>query len=132
MTAPTRNSIPLFDSSVNPGETTKATAAIAANPVGGNGGWIDISGYNGGVVGWSVTNGTSAPSTPLQFTVQFSSTNAAPKAAFDRWSGGGDVVAGSITSGLIPIPPEAKYVRVLGYGNRTNAANLYVEAMLKG
>lgn len=131
MTAPTRNSLIVFDAAVTAGTTTKATAIAASTQAAGNGGWFDISGYNGGVIGWSVTNGTSSPSTALQFTVQFSSSNSVPKAAFDRWSGAGDVVASSINSGIVPIPSEAKWVRVLGYGNQTNPANLYAEALLK-
>jgi hypothetical protein len=132
MTVPTRTSIVLFDSAVTAGSTTKATAAVGANPAAGNGGWIDISGFSGGTIGWSVTNGASAPSTALQFTVQYSSVNNVAKATFDRWSGAGDVAPNGFTSGLIPVPAEAKFARVLAYGNQTNQANLYVEALLKG
>lgn len=131
MTAPTRTSVIVFDASVTAGTTTKASAIAAATPAAGNGGWIDISAYNGGDIGWSVTNGGSAPSTALQFTVQFASVTGVAKGAYDRWSGAGDTVSNSITSGLIPIPTVAKFVRGLAYGNQTNAASLYLEALLK-
>lgn len=131
MTAPTRTSVPVFDAAVTAGATTKATAIAASTPATGNGGWIDISAFNGGDIGWSVTNGASAPSTALQFTVQFASAMSVAKGAYDRWSGAGDTVASSVTSGMIPVPATAKYVRGLAYGNQTNAASLYLEALLK-
>jgi hypothetical protein len=131
MTAPTRTSIIIFDAQVTAGSTTKATAVAASTPAAGNGGWIDISAFNGGDIGWSITNSASAPSTALAFIVQFSSTNNLAKGAYDRWQGAGDVVASSVTSGLVPIPATAKFVRGLGFGNQTNAAGLYLEAMLK-
>lgn len=131
MTAPTRTSIVVFDASVTPGATTKVTAIAASTPANGNGGWIDIGAYNGGDIGWSVTNGSSAPSTSLGFTLQFASASGVPKGAYDRWTGAGDTVASSVTSGIIPIPSSAKFVRGLAYGNQTNASSLYLEALLK-
>lgn len=133
MTAPTRNSIVVFDASVAAGIADKAAAMAGAAPAAGNGGWIDISGYNGGEMGWSIINGSSAPTVNPSFTVQFASaSNALLKATFDRWTGGGNTTPNSVTSGLIPIPSSAKYARGLGYGHQTNPVGLYLEAMLKG
>jgi hypothetical protein len=133
MTAPTRNTLTIFNAQVAPGSTTKATAAAAATQAAGKGDWSDVSAFNGGRIGAIVTNGASAPSAPLSFLIQLSDSNDGSNAV-DLWLGAGDTVSSSTgfpVSALIPLPSEAKYVRVLAFGNTTNAVGLKVVVFLK-
>lgn len=133
MTAPTRSTLVLFDAQVTSGSTTKATAATATTPATGNGGWKDVSACNGGRIGVIVTNGASAPGVALSYTVQVSDANDGTNIT-DLWTGAGDVASSSTgypVSALIPLPSEVKFVRVLAYGNTTNAVGLKASVFLK-
>lgn len=124
MTAPTRNSTTVFDAQVAAGTTTAATALAATTPQAGNGGWIDVRGFNGGYLAVSVTNGASAPGAPLKYIIQCTDVSGSTFFA-DRWAGAGDVVAaGYPKSALIQIPSEISFIRVLAFGNTTNNVGL--------
>lgn len=113
MTVPTRSTVTILAAtSVAAGGTKAAPAHTGA--------WVDVRTLNGGDIGWSVKNGASAPGVQGQFTLQVSDKNDGTNIA-DLWSGGGDTTANSETTGLIDLPNTASYVRMVCYGNTTNA-----------
>lgn len=129
MTAPTRNTVPIFASaSVGPGGTKAAPLAA------GTGAWVDVRAYNGGKLTWLVQNGTSAPGVQGQFTFQMADSFDGTTATnvTDIWSGGGDTVASSSNSNYVDLPAEASYVRMLCYGNTTNAVTFKGTLFAKG
>ncbi|WP_036170363.1 hypothetical protein [Massilia sp. 9096] len=86
-------------------------------------GWLDTkaaapNNFDSGVVGLSITNGTSAPGVPGSIVVQWSPDNGST--VYDLAGYAGDVVAGSTYSWSVDIPPGARYIRVIGFGNTTN------------
>jgi hypothetical protein len=124
MTAPTRSTIAILAVSQNAaGTTTKAAPGIV-------GPWVDVRGLNGGVIAWSVKNGT-APGAPGQFTVQGSDVNDGTNIT-DIWGGGGDIVLNSESTGMFDLPATVSYVRMICWGNTTNPvtfkSNLFAKA----
>ena len=118
MTAPTRSTIPVFPSaSVAPGGTKAAPTAA------GLGAWVDVRGLNGGQLTYSVKNSGSAPSVQGQFTFQVGDGNDTSTVTnvTDLWTGGGTTLANDETTGLLDLPATASFVRMLCYGNTTNA-----------
>lgn len=115
MTAPTRSTVPIFPSAAIAAGGTKAAPSS-----GGTGAWGDVRGLNGGKLAWLVQNGASAPGVQGQFTLQVAD-DAAGTNATDLWTAGGDTVASSVSTGLVDLPHEASFVRMLCYGNTTNA-----------
>jgi hypothetical protein len=118
MTAPTRSTIPVFAlTSVPPGGTKAAPVTAGQGP------WVDVRSLNGGKLTWLVKNGAIAPGVQGQFTFQiadsYDGTNATN--VTDLWTGGGDIVPSSENSNYVDLPAEASYVRMLCYGNTTNA-----------
>jgi hypothetical protein len=118
MTAPTRSTVTIFASAtVAPGGTKTA-------PGSGAGAWVDVRGLNGGEIAWSVKNGSSAPGVQGQFTLQIADAvdgSGVAANATDLWTGGGDTVASSESTGVVQLPATASYVRALNYGNTTNS-----------
>lgn len=126
MTAPTRSTVPIFaTAAVAPGGSKTAPVSGGAGP------WVDVRSLNGGQLAWSVKNSASAPSAPGQFTVQVADTSDGTNAT-DLWTGGGDMVASSETTGLIDLPATASYVRALNYGNTTNSVTFRHTLFAKG
>ena len=119
MTAPTRSTVTIFAAlAIAPGGTKAAPATNGA------GAWIDVRGLNGGEIAWSVKNGSIAPGVQGQFTLQVADAvdgSGVAANATDLWTGGGDIVASSESTGLVQLPPTASYVRALNYGNTTNS-----------
>lgn len=70
-------------------------------------------------MGLSVTNGSSAPGVAGTLLVQWSPDNGTT--VYDYWGMGGDTVASSSNSQTVWIDPGIRYIRVIGYGNTTNA-----------
>lgn len=105
--------------------TAGAAASTKAAP-GAIGAWIDCRTYYGGELGYSITNGASAPGAAGTLLFQVSPDNGVT--VFDYQLAGGDTVASSVTSGAIILDRGVMYVRAIGYGNTTNpvsfAANL--------
>lgn len=133
MTAPIRNTVVLFDAQVNAGITSKKVADAASTAATGNGGWVDISGSNGGVIGVIVTNGVNAPGAPLKYVIQVSDVNTGVNITELR-NGAGDTApaaTGYPVSVAISLRPEFKYARVLSYGHTTNSVGLRVVVFLK-
>lgn len=115
MTAPTRSTVTIFAAlAIAPGGTKTVPATNGA------GGWVDVRGLNGGQLAWSVKNGSSAPGVQGQFTLQVADDSTGTNAT-DLWTGGGDTVASSETTGLLDLPATASFVRALNYGNTTNS-----------
>lgn len=115
MTAPTRSTVTIFASAAIPAGGTRAAPAA-----GGTGPWVDVSALNGGRLAFSVKNGASAPGVQGQFTFQVSDSSSGVNAT-DLWVGGGDTIANSETTGMIDLPSEASFVRMICFGHTTNS-----------
>lgn len=98
--------------------TSGAAASTKAAP-GATGAWIDCRAYYGGELGYSITNGASAPGVGGTLLFQMSPDNGTT--VFDYQMVAGDAVASSVTSGAIQLDRGVMYIRVIGYGNTTNA-----------
>lgn len=98
--------------SVPAGGTKTSPQAAGVGPA------IDLRNYAGGDLGYSLTNGASAPGAAPTLSIQDS-----PDGTkwYDYQIVGGDTVASSFSSGTISIDRKIMYVRVVVYGHTTNA-----------
>lgn len=113
MTAPVRSSVAILpEQPVAPGTSNRWAPALV-------GGWVNVQTFNGGVVGVSVKNGASPPSIQGQFALQMSDAEDGTN-VFDVYSAGGNITAGADVTFTIPLPAEAKFVRLICYGNTVN------------
>lgn len=123
MTAPTRSTVTILAATQSTGGTKAAPAATGA--------WVDVRGLNGGDIAWSVKNSASAPGVQGQFALQVSDKNDGTNVA-DLWQGSGTSAASDEVTGLIDLPNSVSYVRMICYGNTTNAvtfaASLFAKA----
>lgn len=99
-----------------------AAASSRAAP-GAASSWLDTkaaapNNFDGGTVGVSVQNG-SAPGVPGTILVQWSPDNGVT--IYDVGGIAGDLIANSFYSASIDISPSMRYIRVIGFGNTTNA-----------
>ena len=118
MTAPTRSTVTIFAAlAISPGGTKAAPSANGAGP------WVDVRGLNGGQIAWSVKNGSSAPGSPGQFTLQVGDGNDTSNVTnvTDLWTGAGTLTPSEESSNLVDLPSTASFVRALNYGNTTNS-----------
>ncbi|MDQ2822737.1 MAG: hypothetical protein M3Y65_20560 [Pseudomonadota bacterium] len=99
--------------------TTAGAAASTKAAPGATGGWIDCRAFYGGELGYSITNGASAPGVAGTLLFQVSPDNGAT--VFDYQIAGGDTAASSVSTGSIILDRGVMYVRAIGYGNTTNA-----------
>lgn len=83
--------------------------------------WQDMTGSYGGDVGLRIVNGT-APGIAPTLVIQFSPDNGTT--VYDYATVGGDVTASSDNSSTIWIDQGLGYIRVIGYGNTTNAVTV--------
>lgn len=90
--------------------------------------WLDLGVYDGGDMGLSITNGSSAPGVPCTVLIQWSPDNGTT--VYDYWTMAGDINNSSVNSNTIWIDPGLRYVRVIGYGNTTNSVT--VSAVFSG
>jgi hypothetical protein len=83
------------------------------------------TGYGGGL-GWSIKNGASAPTVAptLMFQVSVDGTNGSWR---DYHTTGGDTVNNSENTGFIELSRGAFYIRVIVFGNATNAITIAAE-----
>ena len=100
-----------------------AAGSSKASP-GANSGWIDTgsnsaNAADGGDMGLSITNGSSAPGVAPTILLQWSPDNGAT--VYDYQAFGGDTIASSINTTTVWVDPGMRYLRVIGYGNTTNA-----------
>lgn len=98
--------------------TSGAAASTKAAP-GAIGAWIDCRTYYGGELGYSITNGASAPGVAGTLLFQMSPDNGVT--VFDYYPIAGDTIASSVTSGALVLDRGVMYIRAIGYGNTTNA-----------
>lgn len=98
--------------------TSGAAGSTKAAP-GAAGAWIDCRAYYGGELGYSITNGASAPGVAGTLLFQMSPDNGTT--VFDYYSVAGDTVVSSVTSGALLLDRGVMYIRAIGYGNTTNA-----------
>jgi hypothetical protein len=84
----------------------------------GASGALDARSYYGGALTYKLTNNASAPGVAPIITFQSSPDNTN---WFDYYTVGGDTVASSINSGTLTLDRGVMYIRVIVYGNTTNA-----------
>lgn len=99
-----------------PAGGTKASPALTGTGV-------DIRAYDGGDLGWTITNGSSAPGVGGAMTIQWSTDNGT-SGWYDITTVGGDVAASQTYSGTIEIDPGMGYLRIIGWQNTTNAVTM--------
>jgi hypothetical protein len=85
------------------------------------GGAIDCRAYYGGDLTYIITNGASAPGVAPTLVFQSSpdGTN-----WFDYYQVGGDTTASSVNSNTILLDQGIMYMRLIAYGNTTNAVTI--------
>jgi hypothetical protein len=105
--------------------TSAAAGTTKASP-GATGSSINCTSYYGGELTYKITNSSSAPGVALTLTFQAShdGTN-----WYDYYSVAGDTVASSVNTGSLILDRGVMYLRVIAYGNTTNAVT--VEANLQ-
>lgn len=101
---------------------TNAAAGTTKAAPGVNSGWIDMTGKYGGDLSYRIVNGAAAPGVAPTVTVQASPDNGVT--FYDYATVGGDVTVSSDNSGTIWLDQGLMYVRVIGYGNTTNAVGI--------
>jgi hypothetical protein len=116
MTTVTKTPVPLLVAANGAAGSTKATASAGTS--GANSGWKDFSAYDGGNIGLSITNGSSAPGVAPTILVQVSPDSGVT--VYDYWAMGGDTTASSVNTATIWLDPGFRYGRVIGFGNTTN------------
>jgi hypothetical protein len=88
----------------------------------GIGAWIDVSAFNGGALGGRIRNTggtlTAAGQMVWQWTPEASGT---PTKVYDLWGFGGGLAASEDVSVSIHLDKEISRVRVICYGNVSNA-----------
>lgn len=99
----------------NVATTAQSSTKTAPNVTSG---WIDIGTYDGGDMGISVINGSSAPTTSGSILIQWSPDNGTT--IYDYWGMAGDTTASSVNTATIWMDSGLRYVRVIGYGNVGN------------
>ena len=118
MVAVTKTNISIFPYTIVSAGGTKTNL-----PAEGAGAWINVTNYNGGLLGGRIKNRSAAPGVQGQMTWQWSADSdptAAAAKIYDLWSFGGDTTANSDTTASVPLPKEARFVRAICYGHTTN------------
>lgn len=117
MAAVTKASLSILAAvSVPPGGTKAAPAT------GGTGAWVDVTGYNGGLLGGRIKNTGGSLGAQGQMTWQWTPDKdvGTPK-VYDLHTWGGDMVGGTEYTASIRLDKEVKFVRAICYGHITNA-----------
>lgn len=117
MVAVTKTPVAILAAVAVPPSGTKATPnALGVGP------WIDVSAFNGGVLGGRIRNTagtlTAAGQMVWQWTPEASGT---PAKIYDLWGFGGDLASGADVSTSIRLDKEIGRVRAVCFGNGTNA-----------
>ncbi|MBD8632744.1 hypothetical protein IFT74_15375 [Oxalobacteraceae sp. CFBP 8755] len=116
MAAVTKTPVPILAAVAVPAGGTKASPnALGIGP------WIDVSAFNGGVLGGRIRNTggtvTAAGQMVWQWTPEASGT---PTKIYDLWSFGGGMASADDVSNSIRLDKEIGRVRAICYGNVTN------------
>lgn len=92
---------------------------------GATSGWVDVNAYAGGDMLLSILNGASAPGAAGSLTIQASTDNGTTVADYYTLTGDTNAYSASTQAGLttqtIKIDDGIRYLRVIGWGNTTNA-----------
>jgi hypothetical protein len=118
MTAVTKAAVPILAAIAVPAGGTKASPAA-----GGTGAWIDVTAYNGGLLGGRIKNAAGAVGAPGQMTWQWTpdpNPSSGSARIYDLFTWGGDVASGSEYTISVRLDKEARFVRALCHGNTTN------------
>jgi hypothetical protein len=102
--------------------STSAAAGSTKAAPGATGAWINTSILYGGELGYSITNGASAPGSPCILLFQTSPDNGTT--VFDYQAIAGDTAISSVNTGNIWLDQGVMYVRAIAYGNTTNAVTV--------
>jgi len=106
-----------------------ASGAVAAGSTkaapGRDSGSIDCRGYYGGLLTYSITNGSTAPSAPVMISFQVSGDGTTWRDFYYPMAG--DVAAGSNYTNTLDLPRGAMYVRAIAYGNSVQPVTVAVE-----
>lgn len=117
MAAVTKTSVSILAAVSVPAGGTKASPNSL-----GIGAWIDVTAFNGGLLGGRIRNTggtvTAAGQMVWQWTPEASGT---PTKIYDLWGFGGDLPNGSDVSTSIRLDKEVIRVRVICYGNTSSA-----------
>lgn len=117
MAAIPKTSVTILASAVGAaGNTTKSAPAVV-------GPWVDVTGYNGGLLGGRIKNNGAvgvAGNLMWQWTPDRDATT---PTIYDLWGFAGDTAAGSDATFSTRLDKEVKFVRVIGWGNTTSSVN---------
>ena len=114
MAAVTKTSVVIVSGTGAAGATTKAAPAFT-------GAWIDVSAYNGGLLGGRIkNNGAVGAAGTLTWQWSPDPTPGTPR-IYDLWTFGGDTASTGDVTASVRLDKEVKFVRAIGYGNTTNS-----------
>lgn len=115
MTAVTKATVSILAATLGAaGATTKAAPAVP-------GPWVDVSSYNGGLLGGRIENTAGAVGAAGTITWQWTpDKDAATPKIYDLWTFGGDLANGAKVTASIRLDKEIKYLRAICYGNTTS------------
>lgn len=117
MTAVTKTSVAILAPTVVPAASsgTKAAPGLV-------GAWVDVTAYNGGLLGGRIENtgGAVGVAGAMQWQWTPDKDATTPK-VYDLWLFGGDLTIGAKVTASVPLNKEAKAVRAVCYGNTTSA-----------
>lgn len=106
--------------------STSVAAGSTFSSPGATSSAIDVRTYYGGDLTYKITNGASAPGVAL--TLRFEASGDGTR-WYNYQTVAGDLTASSVNSNTITLDRGVMYVRVIAYGNTTNAVT--VEAYLQ-
>ena len=117
MAVVTKTAVPILAAVSVPASGTKALPAT-----GGTGAWVDVSAFNGGLLGGRIRNTGGTLTAPGQMVWQWTpEPTGTPTKVYDLWGFGGELAAGADVSTSIRLDKEIGRVRAICYGNVTNA-----------
>lgn len=116
MAAVTKTPVPILAAVAVPAGGTKASPNAL-----GIGAWIDVSAFNGGVLGGRIRNSGGTVTAPGQMVWQWTpEPTGTPTKIYDLWGFGGGLPAADDVSASVRLDKEIGRVRVICYGNVTN------------
>lgn len=117
MAVVTKTPLPILAAVLVPPGGTKASPAA-----GGTGAWLDVSAFNGGVLGGRIRNTGGTLTAPGQMVWQWTpEPTGTPTKVYDLWGFGGGMASADEVSASIRLDKEIGRVRVICYGNVTGA-----------
>lgn len=115
--AVTKTAIPILAAVSVPAGGTKTTPNAA-----GVGAWIDVTAFNGGVMGGRIRNTAGAVTVAGQMVWQWTpEATGTPTKIYDLWGFGGELAASADVSATVRLHKEIVRVRAICFGNVTAA-----------